>query len=206
MLSNYRAILWDFDGVIMDSMPTRSRGFELALQDYPPEQVAKLMQFHLENGGLSRYVKFRYFFETIRSEFVSEQTITDLATSFSKIMLSALIDPNLFIEDSMQFIQNNWNQYEMHIVSGSDGNELRTICRELDIAKYFKSINGSPTPKTVLVNELLAFHNYSNREVVLIGDSKNDFEASMSNSIDFFGYNNPELKNLSSRYINSFLG
>lgn len=62
MFDSIEIIFWDFDGVIMDSMKVRDEGFKIVLKDYPSDQVEKLMEFHRNNGGLSRYVKFRYFF------------------------------------------------------------------------------------------------------------------------------------------------
>lgn len=194
MLEKYKVILWDFDGVIMDSMPIRSNGFGMVLHAYPKEQVQALMDFHNLNGGLSRYVKFRYFFEVIRGESITDDQVLDLAESFSKIMLESLIHTELLIEDSVSFIDRNSKKYEMHIVSGSDGNELRKICEHLNLTKYFKSINGSPTPKNDLVNQVLQDNSYNRNDVVLIGDSKNDLDAAIINEIDFFGYNNPLLK------------
>jgi len=196
-----KVILWDFDGVIMDSMPIRSKGFSLVLKSFPEKQVKELMDFHDVNGGLSRYYKFRYFFETIRNETITEERVQELAQSFSVIMLESLINEDLLIQDSVSFIKRNWQNYNMHIVSGSDGKELRHICESLDLAKYFKSINGSPTHKNELVRALLEENDYDKNQVVLIGDSKNDFEASMVNGIRFIGYNNEDLKVLSNSYI-----
>lgn len=202
-MKNFKIVLWDFDGVIMDSMSIRNKGFEEVLKEYPKEQVRLLMEFHLKNGGLSRYVKFRYFFEEIRKEQITEEQINGLALSFSKIMLSLLIDEKLLIEDSFSFIKKNWKNYEMHIVSGSDGNELRAICEGLKLAPYFSTINGSPTPKNELVADLINHNNYNRDEIVLIGDSINDFDAAVANGISFVGYNNPALSNKSG-YINKF--
>lgn len=204
MLSNYKVILWDFDGVIMDSMPIRGRGFEEVLKEYPEEQVAELMAFHEYNGGLSRYVKFRYFFEKIRGEQITEEQVLALADKFSEIMLSLLLDEKLLIMDSVNFIKQNADNYEMHIVSGSDGNELRQICEGLQLAPYFKTINGSPTPKKELVRQVIEANNYEKQSVVLVGDSVNDFEASQVNQIDFYGYNNLNLRDFTSSYIHSF--
>ena len=49
----------------MDSNAVRDRGFKEVLNGYPENEVDALMTFHQDNGGLSRYVKFRYFFEVI---------------------------------------------------------------------------------------------------------------------------------------------
>ena len=204
MLSQYKVILWDFDGVIMDSMPIRDKGFEEVLKHYPQRQVEELLNFHRQNGGLSRYVKFRYFFEKIRNEAITDEQVNELAKHFSDIMLSLLKDEKLLIRDSVLFIKSVKPDIDMHIVSGSDGNELKQICASLGLNNYFKSIHGSPTPKKKLVKDILAENNYDKASVVLIGDSINDLDACNNNGIDFFGYNNENLKLLSDNYITAF--
>jgi phosphoglycolate phosphatase-like HAD superfamily hydrolase len=201
---NYKAILWDFDGVIMDSMPIRDKGFELVLSAYPKDQIAELMAYHRNNGGLSRYHKFRYFFEEIRKESISEEEITILADSFSKVMLDNLLNPDLLILDSVNFIRNNYMDYDMHVVSGSDQKELRTICDHLGLSEYFKSIHGSPTTKIELIRKLLNSEKYSLDHTCLVGDSVNDFEAAEANGICFFGYNSKSFKRSKINYISSF--
>lgn len=202
MLEKYNVILWDFDGVIMDSMPIRDLGFIKTLAHFPKEQVDLLMIYHRLNGGLSRYVKFRYFFEEIRKEVISEEEILDYASQFSKVMLELLIDKDLLIQDSVSFIVENYKKYNFHVVSGSDGKELNFICEKLNLSQYFKSIQGSPTPKKMLVNGILKDYNYDISTVCLIGDSINDKQAAEFNNIGFFGYNNKELS--SDAYINNF--
>ncbi|WP_313672164.1 HAD family hydrolase [Sphingobacterium multivorum] len=193
-LEKYKFIFWDFDGVIMDSMPTRSLGFEKTLADFPKAQVDELLAFHNSNGGLSRYVKFRYFFEEIRKETISDQEVLELAQKFSDIMLSMLINEDLLIKESVSFIKQNYQNFIFHIVSGSDGNELRKICHELSLDQYFLTIEGSPTPKKQLVKDLLQKQQYFIEDCCLIGDSHNDAEAARFNTIDFFAYNNIELR------------
>ncbi|MBT1688330.1 HAD family hydrolase [Dawidia soli] len=203
-LSNYSCLLWDFDGVLMDSMPVRDEGFRHVLASYPQEQVAELMAYHRVNGGLSRYVKFRYFFEEIRKEPVTEEQVQGMATDFSVVMKRLLINKTLLINDSLDFVRRRYRDVPMHIVSGSDGVELNMICLSLDLAQYFVSIHGSPTPKTQLVREVLAANGYDPKRTVLIGDSINDYQAATANGIDFIGYNNAEFDHNGYNYIRSF--
>lgn len=197
MLEKFKIIFWDFDGVLMDSNSIRDLGFERVLSNYPRQFVQELMDFHRANGGLSRYVKFRYFFENILKQDVSETEIQVLAKEFSIIMKSLLLNPQLLIEDSMNFVKSQCDKgVKMHIVSGSDQEELRFLCRELEIDKYFISIHGSPTPKKVLVKELIDLNEYNKLDIAFIGDSVNDLEAAKLNGINFFGYNNMSLSNL----------
>jgi phosphoglycolate phosphatase-like HAD superfamily hydrolase len=193
-LNKIQTLLWDFDGVIMDSNAVRDRGFEEVLKEFPQTEVDALMAFHRDNGGLSRYVKFRHFFEYIRGESVTEAEVQKWADKFSGIMMKLLINPNLLIQETLDFIKANAHQYNMHIVSGSDQTELRQICKSLDIAKFFNSIHGSPTPKNDLVGALLDDQSYDKNTCLLIGDSKNDYEAAKVNGIQFMGYGNEKIK------------
>lgn len=203
----YPVILWDFDGVILDSMGVRDLGFEIVLKNYPTEQVNELMKYHRANGGLSRYVKFRYFFEIIRGEQITDKRVNELARQFSEVMLRELPKKEHIITETLQFIQQQHNTgKEQHIVSGSDQTELRLLCKELNIDRYFSTIQGSPTPKTELVTRLLADHDRPKDEFCLIGDSKNDYDAARANGIDFYGFNNIQLVSLGKGYITRFDG
>lgn len=205
MLKN---ILWDFDGVILDSMKVRDLGFEQIFKDYNENQVAQLIDYHRKNGGLSRYVKIQYFYEQILGKKIDDQKILKYAMEFSQIMRKKLIDKKNLISDSVQFIEDNYQKYNFHIVSGSDQEELRYLNSALGLTNFFLSIHGSPTPKKKLVSDLMLLHNYKREETCLIGDSINDYEAANINKIDFYGYNNNKLLEeeitLETNYIKSF--
>lgn len=201
-----KTIFWDFDGVIMDSMPVRDQGFEEVLKEFPKNQVNQLLAYHKANGGLSRYVKFRYFIEEIRKEEVNDEKVKELAANFSVIMLEKLKNPEFLIRQTVDFINSNHENYNMYVVSGSDQSELREICEAIKINQYFNGIYGSPTPKNNLVEDLIANENIKPSESILIGDSINDYEAAKVNDIAFYGFNNSELKSLSSNYIENFKG
>jgi phosphoglycolate phosphatase-like HAD superfamily hydrolase len=200
--SEVDCILWDFDGVLMDSMPVRDKGFELVLASYPKAQVDELMQYHRQNGGLSRYVKFRYFFEKILNKPITEEEVQVLAKAFSDIMLQSLLNPALLIQEAWNFVKQKHLKIDMHIVSGSDGKELNIICRHLNLSDYFKSIQGSPVAKRDLVKSILEKYHYKNP--VLIGDSINDLDAAKANNIVFYGYNNPSLRESGQDFIENF--
>jgi phosphoglycolate phosphatase-like HAD superfamily hydrolase len=189
----FKTILWDFDGVILDSMKVRDWGFREIFKSFENEKVEALLRYHTLNGGLSRYVKIRYFYEKILDKEITEKEVLKHANDFSVLMRKELINPNNLIQESVNFIKENYKNYNFHIVSGSDQEELRFLCKELNIDHYFLSIHGSPTPKKQLVKDLLELHKYKLEETCLIGDSINDYEAAISNSIGFEAYNNHKL-------------
>ncbi|ECP7610346.1 HAD family hydrolase [Campylobacter jejuni] len=197
-------ILWDFDGVIVDSLSIRNYGFREILKNFDKDLVEKLIIYHQINGGLSRFHKIRYFFNEILKRDIDDKDIQNYANKFSLIMKKELVKSKYLILDSVNFIQKNYKKFNFHIVSGSEHNELNFLCQKLQINQYFHSIHGSPTSKIELVKNLLFQENYKKHETILIGDSINDFEATKLNQIDFYGYNNSRLKDISKVYIEKF--
>ena len=68
-------IIFDFDGVILDSMPVREFGFRQIFSTYDAEMVETLLRYHKENGGLSRYDKIDYFYREIAKEALTRQQL-----------------------------------------------------------------------------------------------------------------------------------
>ena len=197
-------ILFDFDGVILNSMKIRTDGFREIFSNFQKDDVDMLVDFHNKNGGLSRYIKIEYFFKRILNQEIDVEKINEIAARFSEIMRYKLTDKRLLIEPTINFIENNYKAFNFHIVSGSDQDELRFLCEKLKLRDYFVSIFGSPTVKDVLVANIIKNHNYKKSETVIIGDSINDFNSAEKNKIKFFGFNNPDLKEKSDKYIENY--
>ena len=119
-------------------------------------------------------------------------------------MRNELVKKDYLITDTVNFIKNNLLKYNFHIVSGSDEEELKFLCKSLEIFEYFQSINCSPVPKNQLVKKILSINNYDLNTTILIGDSINDYEAAKDNKIDFYGFNNPDLKKISKNYLENY--
>jgi len=194
-------ILWDFDGVIFDSMKIKNDGFMELFKEYDKLLLKKMEEYHYLHGGVSRFDKIRYFYTDILSKEITNDEILDFADEFAKIIEKRLFDSNNLIMDSIYFIKNNYTKYKFHIVSGAEHHELNRICDAFDLTQYFISINGSPIKKDILVKNVLEKYNYNKDESILIGDAITDYNASMKNGIGFYGYNNSALKKFD--YIDS---
>jgi len=198
-------LLFDFDGVILDSIDIKTEAFKTIFSEYNDRYIEKLVSFHLENGGLSRFVKIKYFFENIIESEVSEEEIYRYADKFGEICRKFLIDKKYLIQDSLKFIHQNYKNYSMHIVSGAEESELKYICSSLKLDRYFIDINGSPTPKSELIESIIKKYRYRDDDTVMIGDSINDYKAAVDNGIEFYAYNNNELRKIAHCYIERFI-
>ena len=204
MIKNFKTIIWDFDGVLIDSENIRTESFKETFKDFGKDNVEKLINYHKLNGGLSRYHKIQFFFNEILKENISVDDYNTWVKLYGKFCKERLCNKSLLVEDSMNFIRNNYENFSFHIASASDETELLFICKKLNISSFFKSINGSPTNKINNVKNILKNYNYLRENCCLIGDSINDMEAAKVNSIKFFGYNNLNLK-VANAYIDKFI-
>jgi HAD superfamily hydrolase (TIGR01549 family) len=180
------SIIFDFDGVIVESNDIRTEGFRklLTSKHYPVESVERLIRFHETNGGLSRYYKLRYFYETILNRKISDNDLTALCNEYSTIVKNAVAKAP-WVKGAPEFLKNNYSKYKLFIVSGSDQEELREICHLRGLDKFVMEIFGSPTDKKTNINNLLRLYNLSPDETLFVGDSVNDLDAAQETSLKF---------------------
>jgi len=118
-----------------------------------------------------------------------------------------ILDPSghLF-SDTQHLIRSLYGQVPLHIASAANHSDLLRFCDKLGIFKYFVSIHGGPTPKYQVLGQLLLDYGYTQNATCLIGDSYSDYEAALHNGMQFFGYRNPILRDLtgSSGWFASF--
>lgn len=198
-----KAVLWDFDGVIIDSMKIKGDGFKELFKNHNLADVKILEKYHYANGGVSRFDKIKYFYNKILNKDISEEKMLNLSDKFASIINKKIFNKDILVQDSLIFIEKNFIKYNFHIVSGAEHNELNSLCKFFKIDQYFKSINGSPTKKDILVQTVISNFKYNPTEVILIGDAITDYNAAKKNKIGFYGYNNKELKKFEN-YVEKF--
>jgi len=200
-----KTILWDFDGVILNSMKIKGDGFIELFKGYDNKYLLELKKYHYANGGVSRFDKIRYFYSDILQKNIEENKVIILADKFSNIIENKLNNKDNLIKETVDFIKVNYNKYNFHIVSGAEHIELNELCGNFELAQYFKSIDGSPTKKDVLVKNVIEKNKYKKEETILIGDAMTDYYSAVKNGIKFYGYNNLKLRKYGN-YIDSFEG
>ena len=189
-------LIWDFDGVIIDSNHIREKGFREVLKNYKSSDVESFIKYHRLNGGLSRYHKFNYFFDSILREDKTSLIINDLCEKYKSFMLETLGDNKFLIKETLCLIESITPSYEQLLVSASDESELKILSERLKIDHLFTHILGSPTSKCDNLNMLIVNKNIDPKCSIYIGDSINDKEAAEINGIRFIGYNNISLQRL----------
>ena len=65
LCNHYDQIIFDCDGVLIDSNDIKTNGFKILFSKHNYEQVNNLIEYHKKNNGISRYNKIYYFYNKI---------------------------------------------------------------------------------------------------------------------------------------------
>lgn len=166
-------LLFDFDGVLFDTNQLKTRAFELALSDYPSDRVEALIQYHKDNGGISRQRKLKHFFENIMQQPDSDKQQQIAVEAFAQYCQQLLPQANLLIGVSA-FLQLAAEQnIPMAICSGGNRLEIIKLLQREKLEEYFVHIFGNERTKAEHAQESIVSA-YEN--VCFFGDSRYDMQ------------------------------
>lgn len=180
----YDYAVFDCDGVILDSNRLKTQAFADALEDEPEVYVEELVNYHKANGGVSRYHKFRHYYEQINPSENAEVKIKRAISRFAEIVRKELVECN-YIPGAIDYIRHLKDKgLDLFVVSGSDEEELIKVFKEREISDFFVKVFGSPSTKkenTGKVVDMIGIDKHG----VFFGDSKSDMEAAEEFGLDF---------------------
>ena len=126
-LIKYKCVIFDCDGVILDSNEIKTKAFKKTLRRELAHHVEDFINFHKLNGGISRYDKFNYFFSQIKKENIDQLTLNNYLNEFSKILKKELISCNLVPGVTRVLEYLYLNNINCIVISGGDQIELNYI-------------------------------------------------------------------------------
>ena len=196
-------IVFDFDGVIVDSNEVRMNGFIRLYQNRYPWAIDEFRRYLRLNSGLSRYKKIEYFYKNILRIEPELIILTKDAEDYSSIVTSDVIKAP-FIDGSIDFIKKNINRFEYAMISSSNQLELIKICMSRDIDKYFTEILGSPIEKNKNIERFIRNKNAIKSEIVYVGDTKYDEIAALNSGISFIGFGQKSEFSQTEKVVNTY--
>lgn len=67
-LAKYQTLVFDCDGVVLNSNKVKTEAFFKAALPYGEAAAQQLVEYHVARGGISRYKKFAWFVENVVSD------------------------------------------------------------------------------------------------------------------------------------------
>ena len=183
LINEYETIIFDCDGVILNSNKIKTQAFYEVTKEFGYEVAQKLVDYHLINGGMSRYMKFKYFITSILKKRYDKILSEKLLINFAKHTKKDLMTCEMV--EGLEHLKAKTQATKWLIVSGSDQAELREILKFRGCNKYFEGgIFGSPEDKDTIIKREIKSGNIK-RPALFIGDSKNDYIVAKKAKLDF---------------------
>lgn len=184
------AIVFDFDGVIVESADIKNQAFVQLFSAFP-DHADKITAYLTENAGLSRYEKFRHIYENLLGLPLSKETTNSLDRKFSELVLSE-IRRCPFVRGVLPFMEKRAGECPLFVVSATPEPELFSIIRDRGLGHFFEGIYGSPASKTSLLGSVQQKLGSRPDTLLFIGDSLHDYHAATEIGAQFVGRLGPD--------------
>ncbi len=186
-------LVFDFDGVIIESVHAKGLAFHRLYEPFGNIIADNVLSHHLKAGGVSRYDKIRHFHREFLGQALTSQEIELWAQKYSRLVEKLVVDSPL-VPGAKEFFEKWKNQKRMFVASATPTEELHRILDRLNLSKYFERTWGYPTEKVAALKEVLGFTLQSAHQVIMVGDSISDYEASQEAKVLFIGRRTPLVK------------
>ena len=140
LISDYQIIIFDCDGVILNSNAIKTEAFYESILEYGEENATELVNYHKSKGGVSRYKKFDHFF----------QDILNIEGGYSKKKAKALDNFSYILKELILNCEVSEGLYDLYahkadqkwmVASGSDEKELNEVLLEKKVSHFFLHYN-----------------------------------------------------------------
>lgn len=182
-LRQYKAIFWDFDGTIVDSVDAKLDAFLDLFATESQHSLEKIAQHHLDNGGISRFEKIPLYLGFCGIT-PNPHIVDCYMSAFSELVVSNVLRSS-FIPGASEYIRANYLSQSFSLITATPQQEIEDILTSMSLDAFFQKVCGAPLCKTSILEELIQESPSSVHDMLYIGDSLSDYKAALSNNIDF---------------------
>ena len=187
-LKKYSTLIFDCDGVILNSNKIKTKSFKKILKGYNQNAIEEFIKYHKKNGGISRYIKLSNFLNVILTKYElkyepKKNELENLINKYGYECKHELFKSE--VTQDLYKLREYTGDIPWLIVSGGDQIELREVFDYKKIYQYFNGgIYGSPDKKIEIIKREL-IKGKIKQPALMLGDSKLDHVAAKQNNIDF---------------------
>ena len=179
-------IVFDCDGVILESVPVKTRAFARLAEPFGSEAVDKLVMYHRVHGGVSRYKKFEWLYREVLGREITQEELEELGSRYADMAFEEVCRCDLV--PGVEEVLKRWHgRAPMYVCSGAPHEELNSILRGRGLSRYFAGMYGSPPAKTELLRVILDLADIDPATAVMVGDSVTDLDAAEAVGALFYG-------------------
>lgn len=182
-MRHYKAIAYDFDGTLVESIEMKTEAFKELFSEYP-EKWQEIREYHLTNEGISREIKIPYIYRKILNTQVSPKRNQYLIDRYSVMVYEKMLSVP-FVKGAYELLSADRGVRRQFIASGTPQSELRRIFEKRDLSRFFDGVYGSPESKVQIVKNWSEKRKIPTDEMLFVGDAQSDYDAAISLGMDF---------------------
>jgi phosphoglycolate phosphatase-like HAD superfamily hydrolase len=179
------AVVFDFDGVILESVAVKDAAFRALFADHPTH-VDAIMDLHRRHGGVSRYVKFDMIYADILQARLDPAHKAELGRRFEELVLDRVLAAPM-VAGARDVLDGLRGRVPMAVVSGTPDAELAAVIERRGFAHYFAEVHGGSRAKREVIERMVRERNWRTDRMVMVGDATTDCAAARANRIPFIG-------------------
>lgn len=187
-----RAIVFDFDGVILESADVKTNAFVDLFAEHGPDFVAGVRAHHLANLGISRFKKFAWIYENLLGRPITEAESAELGRRFGDLALTRVLEAP-FVTGAREALAELDGSLPMFVASGTPQDELDLIVDRRGLRACFREVWGAPAEKPAILRDLMQRHGLRPDEIVFVGDGMSDYKAARAAEVEFLARDTPDL-------------
>ncbi len=183
-----KAIVFDFDGVIAESMDLKSEAFAYVFRDCSKDVIEKVVKLHRDNGGMTRFEKFRIAYRDFLRRELTKAREEQLGKEFSDYVFDRTVKCP-YVSGAKEFIEKNYKKYKLFVASGIPHQEINQIIDARGLQQYFIGVWGIPGPvgknKGDILKMILLQFKFLPNEIIFIGDAPTDYQGAVDAGVPF---------------------
>lgn len=183
LISGARALVFDFDGTLVDSNPIKWRAFEVCFRDFP-DRLPEILAYCRSFNHTPRDVKFRSVYETILRRPYGPDVEKALLKRFERETTEQIIEA-AEIPGAEEFLRSACRTHVTAVLSSTPSEPLRTILERRGWTGYFKWIQGAPVDKARWLRELHSRKGIPMDSILFFGDTVEDRDAALQSGCRF---------------------
>jgi len=182
-IDSLRAIVFDFDGVILESAEVKTEAFMELYAAYP-DRVPAIRDYHIAQAGISRYIKFEHIQRNILGLPYTEEDKKRVSAEFERLTRERIFRcPQ--VPGAEDLLRNLRGRVLRIVGSGTPQAELELIVATRKMGDWFEELWGTPRLKPGILRDVMARHNLSPRQVLMVGDGMSDYDAACETGTRF---------------------
>jgi len=184
-MKQIRVIIFDFDGVIVESAGVKEGLFHDLFSNHP-DHIDEIDRYQRVHAGCSRFEKIDHILKHILKKDAGKEEKDRMYECFARAATEKVARCS-YVEGALECLKYYSEILPLYLVSATPQEEMRRIAADRNISQYFQGIYGAPARKrnhfATILNESGCLAN----EVLYIGDSLQDYEEAKFAGLCFVG-------------------